>query len=337
MKLISWSLSDVGRKRDHNEDSHLIDEKLRLYAVADGMGGHQGGDRASRMAIDVLRREVSLVEDFDDAAKMILERDPLAAMYPCNLAVSLLAREGGPAKGSSSTVASAEKEAPALMRWTPGLPGYGSGGLARTSAPFSDDDTDEDLAQIPTDPGLVVQPPPAATILRSAARIAGRAIYDTAQGDPRLQGMGTTLTALMFHKDRAHLVHVGDSRGFLFRDGEIFQVTEDHSWIAEQVKAGVLSLEEARESKFRHIITRSVGFEREVDVDVLGVPVLPGDCFLLCSDGMSNHVETEEIGRILAATYYCRVPRLLVDLANDRGGDDNITVVLVYAANDAAA
>jgi protein phosphatase len=130
------------------------------------------------------------------------------------------------------------------------------------------------------------------------------------------------------------VVPIPDSRAFLYRDGRIEQLTEDHSWIAEQVKAGVMTEAEAKESKFRHIITRSVGFEREVDVDLFGVPVLPGDCYLMCSDGMSNYVENEEIGRIMAATYYRKVPQLLVDIANDRGGDDNITVVLVYVAND---
>jgi protein phosphatase len=203
------------------------------------------------------------------------------------------------------------------------------------AAPRKKDGPGEE-SDAPTDPALLVPPPPAATVLRAAARCAGRAIYDAAQSEPRLSGMGTTLTAMIVHKERAHFVHVGDSRAFLYRDGKISQVTEDHSWIAEQVKAGVLTEQEARESKFRHIITRSVGFEREVEVDVLGVSVAPGDCFLLCSDGMSNFVDTEELGRILLTTWYSKVPQLLVDLANDRGGDDNITVVLVYVANDAS-
>ena len=98
--------------------------------------------------------------------------------------------------------------------------------------------------------------------------------------------------------------------------------------------SGVISEEEAKESRFRHIITRSVGFEREVDVDLFTVAVLPGDCFVLASDGMCNYFEPDELARILAARYYRKVPQLLVDLANDRGGDDNITVVLVCAAND---
>ena len=214
---------------------------------------------------------------------------------------------------------------PELVRWGEG-----------TEVSFEEDEPYDDLGDMPTDPSMAVVPPAAATILRAAARAAGRAIFDAAQSDPGLAGMGTTLTALLIHKGRGHLVHVGDSRAFLVRDGIAVQLTEDHSWIAEQVRAGLITEDEARESKFRHIITRSVGFEREVTVDLLGVPVMPGDCFVLCSDGMSNHVSPEEIGRLVASTWYAKVPDLLVQLANDRGGDDNITVVLVCAANEAS-
>ncbi len=314
MRALAWAASDVGRKRDHNEDSHLADPQLGLFAVADGMGGHQGGERASRLAVEVLRREISSAceahGDLDGAAREVMRSDPLPAL-------------AGP---RDPTVPIQRVPAiPDVVRW---------GGEAAVA--FEDDEPYDDLADMPTDPSLLALPPAAATVLRAAARSAGRAIYDAAQGDPRLQGMGTTLTALLFHKDRAHLVHVGDSRAFLIRDGVAVQLTEDHSWVAEQVRAGFITEDEARESKFRHIITRSVGFDREVAVDLLGVPVLPGDCFLLCSDGMSNHVTPEEIGRVVASTWYAKVPQLLVELANDRGGDDNITVVLVYAANDSA-
>jgi protein phosphatase len=185
-------------------------------------------------------------------------------------------------------------------------------------------------------PGQPDEAPPAAA-LRQAARAAGAAIYDTAQIDAQLQGMGTTLTALLFRTGRVHVAHVGDSRAYLFRDGRVEQITEDHSWIAEQVKAGLLSEDEARESKFKHIITRSVGFERDVQVDVTAFPVLMGDCYLVCSDGLSNYIEGDELGRIMTAHFYGRVPEVLVGIANERGGDDNITVLVVYAANDTPA
>lgn len=300
MKLISWSVSDVGRKRDHNEDSFLVDEPLRLYAVADGMGGHQGGDHASRMAVEILRQEIVSAGELEQAARKLLSDDPSIGLSPLD-----------ERQAFEDTV-------------RPGtVPVDGDTPLPEIRG-----------ADDPTKPAVIAPPAAAAAVLQAAARVAGRSIFDAAQADPRLQGMGTTLTALLFHRDRAHFAHVGDSRAFLYREGKVEQLTEDHSWIAEQVKAGVMSEAEARESKFRHIITRSVGFEREVEVDLLGVPVLPGDCFVLCSDGMSNYVEADELARVLATTYYRKVPQLLVDIANDRGGDDNITVVLVYAAND---
>jgi protein phosphatase len=100
------------------------------------------------------------------------------------------------------------------------------------------------------------------------------------------------------------------------------------------VRSGNMTEAEAKESKFRHVITRSVGFERDVDVDSRGIAVEAGDCFLLCSDGMSNYVDNSELERILASTWYRRAPQALIDLANQRGGDDNITVVVVMTAND---
>jgi protein phosphatase len=315
VKLRAWSLSDIGRKRDHNEDSFLADENLGLFVVADGMGGHQGGDQASRLAVDVLRREVAAIPDFEAGAKEIVKADPLTAIMPRELA---LAAAPGDKKGG-----------PSLVRWA-----GAAGGTLPPPVYGDEQDPAQGFGDMPTDPSLLVTPPAAATVLRAAARVAGRAIFDIAQGDTKLNGMGTTLTAMLVHDGRAHLVHVGDSRAHILRDGKLIQLTEDHSWIAEQVRAGNLSEAEAKESKFRHIITRSVGFEREVEVDLLGLTVLAGDCFLLCSDGMSNYVESAELERILTTTFYGKIPRLLVDLANDRGGDDNVTVVLVYAAND---
>lgn len=250
MRFNAWGVSDVGRKRDHNEDSYLVSPGLGLYAVADGMGGHQGGERASRMALEILESEIT----------------------------------------------TARREGPLGERASNGTP---------------------------------------AKALERAAQRAGEQIFTTAQADPDLAGMGTTLTALLTHRGRAYLAHVGDSRCYLFRDGRCRQLTVDHSWVNEQVRAGLLSEEEAKESKFKHIITRSVGFEKHVNVDAEAVVIEPGDCFLLCSDGLSNLIDGDEIARVLSAQFYKKVPRLLIEIANDRGGDDNITVVLLHAANDA--
>lgn len=294
MKLLAWARSDTGRKRDHNEDSFLVDDALGLYAVADGMGGHQGGETASRLALKVVLEKVQqAVTDLGVAAQEI-EHQRQRELFRNTEPVSALDDTGD--------------------QWSvAGLEG-----------------------DLPTTPIVEGNTPPALVVMREAAREAGHAIFDAALSDPNLRGMGTTLTAMLYDAGRMYVAHAGDSRLYLFRDGTLRQVTEDHSWVAEQIRAGNLTEEEARESKYRHVITRSVGFEREVEVDGLGVAVEAGDCFLLCSDGMSNYVENGELERILSTTWYRRAPQYLIDLANSRGGDDNITVVCVCIANDAS-
>jgi protein phosphatase len=171
-------------------------------------------------------------------------------------------------------------------------------------------------------------------VLMAAASEASARIYDEAQADTRLQGMGTTLTGCFFEGDRAYVVHVGDSRAYLLRAGTATQLTEDHSWLHEQVRAGLLTMEEAAASDLKHIITRSVGFERHVEADVVAVNVVPGDVILLCSDGMANYFELPELAELARDHWYADLPRLCVELANKRGGEDNITVVVALACND---
>jgi protein phosphatase len=142
--------------------------------------------------------------------------------------------------------------------------------------------------------------------------------------------MGTTCISLLVHGDHAIVGHVGDSRAYLVRDGEVWQLSEDHSLVNEQVRAGLLTQEEAKHSRLKNIITRSVGFEEDVLVDVVGVETHAGDRFLLCSDGLSNLVETDEIRDALGHDDVAQVPEMLIQLANARGGDDNITVVAVH-------
>ena len=173
-----------------------------------------------------------------------------------------------------------------------------------------------------------------AEILAAAASEASARIFEQASADSRLQGMGTTLTGMLVYGDRAHVVHVGDSRAFLLRGGAARQLTNDHSWLNEQVQAGLLTEEEAAISDLKHIITRSVGFERHVEADIVSVAVTPGDAFLLCSDGLSNYVEGDELAALARDHWYADLPRVCTDLANRRGGDDNITVVVALACND---
>ncbi len=145
--------------------------------------------------------------------------------------------------------------------------------------------------------------------------------------------MGTTLTAAVLEGNRLYVAHAGDSRCYLWRDGVLRQLTDDHSWIAEQLRSGAISEAEAKSSKFRHVITKSIGFERDIEADMRSVPVSAGDCFVLCSDGMSNYVEHGELERIVAMTWYRKLPQTLIELANSRGGDDNITVVVGLVSN----
>jgi protein phosphatase len=245
----SAARTDVGMKREHNEDSFLVNEDLGLFVVCDGMGGHAGGETASRLAVQTIEKELI-------SAKL------------------------------------------------------------RTDDPFS--------VQVP------LAESPLAGALREAVEGACAAVFRSSRANPELAGMGTTCITLLVHGDHALLGHVGDSRAYLVRDGEVFQLSEDHSLVNEQVRAGLLTEEEARHSRLKNIITRSVGFEEDVLVDVLGVETRAGDRFLLCSDGLSNLVETDEIRDALAQDDLAQVPELLIQLANSRGGDDNITVVAVH-------
>ena len=165
--------------------------------------------------------------------------------------------------------------------------------------------------------------------LRYAVKEANALIYETAQTIPDRQGMGTTLTAVVIREDRLTIAQVGDSRAYLVRGGQITQLTDDHSWVAEQVRLGTMTLAEAQVSPFRNIITRSIGTAAAVDADVVTHELAVGDSLVLCSDGLSGHVEAVEIQAVVqehspsvAATY-------LIDYANERGGRDNITAVIL--------
>jgi protein phosphatase len=247
-RVSSWAITDVGLKREDNEDSLLVDSNLNLFVVADGMGGHAGGGTASRMAVETIRARI------------------------------LQAR--------------------------------------RDQALFDRRATDKESERI-------------LQKLDDTIRQASSEIFDASNLSPELAGMGTTLTLLLVHGSRGYVAHVGDSRLYRLRDDVLTQLTEDHSLVNEQVKAGFITAEEAAHSRFRNIITRSVGFENQVSPDTFSIPLRPDDVFLLCSDGLSGMVDDPVIARTMQSGRLSDAASRLVALAKKGGGEDNITLIIV--------
>lgn len=181
------------------------------------------------------------------------------------------------------------------------------------------------------------QPPKEPSHLESYVRAANRAIWEKALEDSQLQGMGTTCTLLFLDGDTAHLAHVGDSRAYLLRDGDVTQLTEDHTLVERMVREGKLQREQASRHPQRSIITRALGVEADVEVDLLAVDVAEGDRVLLCSDGLSSMIDDGAISQILAdASDVEGAVNQLVDAALDAGGEDNVTVVVLDFLADGA-
>jgi PPM family protein phosphatase len=233
MNVSVGAATDIGQVREGNEDSYLVVEPL--YAVADGMGGHRGGEVASSLALETVqgmfeRREGSLAEQVAEA---------------------------------------------------------------------------------------------------------NRAVFDRSQNDRKVSGMGTTLTAAQVDGNRVHLVHVGDSRAYLLRDGELTQVTEDHTLVHRMVMEGEISEEEAETHPHRSILTRALGVDQNIQVDEGDLEVAPGDRLLLCTDGLTGMVPEEEIRAILLENLDPQeAVDKLVKVANRAGGIDNITALILDFAND---
>lgn len=154
-------------------------------------------------------------------------------------------------------------------------------------------------------------------------------IFKMAQDDAAQRGMGTTFVGLFRAGQKAVIGHVGDSRAYLLRQGQAHRLTEDHTLVGAQLKAGTITKEEAAKSPYRNVITRAVGIQESVQVDTLLVDLLPGDLFMLCSDGMHGYLRDEETALLLGAAPWDQLPQKLIDLANTRGGKDNITCVCV--------
>lgn len=165
--------------------------------------------------------------------------------------------------------------------------------------------------------------------IRGAIQASNRYTHEVQLLDRKKRGMGTTLSAVVLVQDKAYIGQVGDSRVYLLRDGMVEQVTTDHTWVEETVRAGVMSREEAEASQYRHVITRAIGPEPEVDPDVFRVDIQTGDIFMLCSDGVTNHVSDAEIGRILHENSPSEAAWKIVGAALVGGGSDNATCVVV--------
>jgi serine/threonine protein phosphatase PrpC len=187
----------------------------------------------------------------------------------------------------------------------------------------------EVAAQVAVDAVGALTAPVTADDMRTAVGEANAEIRRMASDDPDKSGMGTTLTAALMRDGRIEVVHVGDSRAYLWRDGSLTQITQDHSVVAELVRRGSITAEEAESHPHRNVITRALGAEPEVDVDAVSTEVRDGDVVLLCSDGLSSYVaESAIVGVLAAAGSLAEAARELVAAANGAGGTDNVTVVL---------
>jgi len=234
--------TDIGRKRKINQDNGGAYPEIGFFVVADGMGGHQGGETASAIVIETMGPMIR--------------------------------------KGIESST---------------------------------------------------VSPP---ELLDKAIRTANRAIFEKAQSDPNLKGMGTTTTAGLFFDNILTIGHVGDSRLYCIENQQIWQLTKDHSLVQEKFQAGLISREQLKTDQMKNIITRSVGFEPEVEVELYRMKVHSGQSFLFCSDGLTGLLEDDQISQIVSdnlksTTNVKKAVKHLVNAANSAGGDDNITTILV--------
>ncbi len=248
-------LSDRGLKRGHNEDSLSVVPDMGLFIVADGMGGHNAGEVASRQAIESIVEFLRRVEGED-------------------------------------------------FTW-----------------PF------------PPDPNRT----PSENRISTSIKLANRDVCNLSLEHQEYSGMGTTLVTLMMDPEssRAILAHVGDSRAYLLRNGALNQLTLDHSWVSEQLQKNIITPEEAKNHRWKNVITRALGNKLEVDVDVISHDVQAGDVFMLCSDGLSGMVDDRELEKIiLDHTDLEDAIRAMIRAANASGGLDNITIILVRFVPD---
>ncbi len=263
MELTFAAATDIGRQRMHNEDNFLIDKRLRLFLVADGMGGHAAGEVASSIAVHEIRDAVNKSRDLIDRYR---------AEHPSVQAYEIL------------------------------------------------------------------------QVLEHAIQTACGAVHARAQAEQDKRGMGTTATVLLIAGlgDKLHgfIAHVGDSRVYLARQSQCHVLTEDHSLMNELIRRGKITRDQIEQSpykQYRNAVTRAVGVYSSVEVDTFDFDILPGDRFLLCTDGLYGYLSDGTLPSTLADGEIKDVPQKLIDLANAGGGHDNITAVVVRVNGETAA
>jgi PPM family protein phosphatase len=169
-------------------------------------------------------------------------------------------------------------------------------------------------------------------IVREQVLKANTSIYQAAQTQPQYAGMGTTLVVCLFYDNRMLVAHLGDSRLYMLRDGKFKQVTRDHSLLQEQIDSGIITAEQAKKAAHKNLVTKALGIDPTVEPEIHEYPTKPGDIYLLCSDGLCDMVEDEDIGMTLQALGQGNLKLTaehLVQMANDNGGRDNVSVILV--------
>ena len=224
-----------------------------------------------------------------------------------------------------------------LLVLADGMGGYKSGDVASTMATnFIRDEFKHRLNEEMTQPSSKLDQLSASSVtLKSVVEKTNRAIYKTAQVDSKYHGMGTTVVLMLFHDDWATIAHVGDSRLYRLRQDKFELLTYDHSLLQEQITMGMISLEEAKHSHNRNLVTRALGVEVNVEVEVHEIDVLPGDIYLLCSDGLNDMVDDTDI-KLVLSELPANLPlaaSILIEMANDNGGHDNISVIIAKVNN----
>ena len=214
-----------------------------------------------------------------------------------------------------------------------GMGGYNAGEVASGMATsliasgLTESCTKDVLGKLSRDDAMALSQ----SILQKQVAQANKAIFDAAQKDPHCAGMGTTLVACLFYDNFLTVAHIGDSRLYRMRNDALEQVTRDHSLLQEQIDSGLITKEDARSSHNKNLVTRAVGIDPEVEAEIHSHEVLEGDIFLLCSDGLNDMIEDDEIQMTLIAlrSNLDLTAQQLIQAANDAGGRDNISVMLV--------